>query len=413
MKDIENTIADEYADEHFPGTVEDIHARLARRRRTTRRLASAGVAGTVAVGLIAFAVLQPRPHTAPPPIDGPTASASATPSPGLSTAEFDAQCQQQWEKDKQGVAQRPPLRFDEQSGGKRLRIYADDVIAAECTLGADGKVTGGSWAGAPVGTPLQPASGREVEATGTFSLIGDGWTGYYLGRAFPTMSDIVGYGADGRAYRALVNGDLFLLWLSEPSRYEPLMLTARTQQATVIADFSGVQRLADLRPVTVDTVCRKKIDDLVHHAGLDLPDVSSASTTLVGKAESKDHRTWLYRRGRLILPCDQWQDRGRAVRLGTSLLPDGADDWRPGGHVEIMAGDMADKWARAFGTAPPGLTSLRLHLPDGQTIAATVKNGYFLALWQTSHWEVQPDSVTATINGKQYRVDSSGSVVTP
>lgn len=406
MIDIEQRVADEYMDERFPGTFEDVQARVARRSRTRWAL-MAGAVATAAAVVVGFAVIRPS-HDQRPVI---AATPSSTASKRLTAAEFDAACTQRWEDFKarrqlQGdLAERPPLRFDEQLGDRRMQVYANSVMELECSQNAAGELIGGDGTGEPLGERILRPIGREFQAFGSL-----GADHYYLGGLIPGATAITAH-IPGRAdVPAKVNGDLFLLWYPGGADADNMVITARSQKATLVDMFTFSNQRPDERTATIDASCRALIDGLVHQAGSILASVASQPTTLAVKSGSGDHRTWIYRKGALLVPCDLGDKGSRSDRLGTALLADAPDEWQTAGHVEVMTGGMINKWGRVFGAAPAGLTSLVLHLPDGQTIAATISNGMYLAVWRTTDWEVQPDSITATVKGVQYTIEPDGTV---
>jgi hypothetical protein len=405
MIDIERQVADEYAAECFPGTFEDVQARVARRTRTKWAMV-ASAAATAAAVAVGFAVVRPS-HDHRPVV---TATPSTSASKKLSAAEFEAACAQQWEhfnddpKLQGQLAELPPLRFDEQQGNQRLRIYSNGVVEMECTLNATGQVGGGMGHSEPIEEGLLRPIGRNFPVVGSFD---PGGIGFYLGGVIPGATAITAHMPGKADVPAKINGDLFLLWTTDDSLGDHIVITARSQQATLVDAIILDRQRADERTATIDASCRSMIDDLVHNTGSILAAVASEPTTLAIKGGTGDHRTWIYRKGSLLVPCDLGE---RSDRLGPALLPDAPDRWKTAGHVEVMTSGLNNKWGQVFGVAPAGLTSLVLHLPDGQSVPAVISGGMFLAVWKTTGWQVQPEYVAATVKGVHYRIASDGTV---
>jgi hypothetical protein len=405
MIDIEQQVADEYAAERFPGTFEDVQARVARRTRTKWAMVASAVATAAAVA-VGFAVVRPSHDHRPVVTTTPSTSASKK----LSAAEFDAACARQWEhfnddpKLQGPLAELPPLRFDEQEGDQRLRIYSNGIVEMDCTLDAMGRVGGGWGRSEPLEDGLLRPIGREFPVLGSFD---PGGIGFHLGGVIPGATDITFHMSGKADVPAKINGDLFLLWTTDDSLGDHIIITARSQQATLVDAVILTRQRADERTATIDASCRSMIEYLVHNTGSVLAAVASEPTTLAIQGGTGDHRTWIYRKGSLLVPCNIGD---KSDQLDTALLPDAPDQWKAAGHVEVMTGGLTGKWGRVFGVAPAGLTSLVLHLPDGQSVPATIRNGMFLAIWKTTDRDVQPDSITATVKGVRYTIESGGTV---
>jgi hypothetical protein len=405
MTDIEEQIQQEFRSERFPGTLEGVQARFTARRRIRRAFAAGAVLVAAAAAVVVFAVVRTPPPK--PPIIAPTPSPTAT---RISDADFDAGCAEEWQEFAvqralpSPFAAQPPIRFDERSGDKRLRIYANEAAGLECFLDIDGTVISNNGTSIPVGTPMYPGEGRDLPMFLDYSV--DYMSGKAIGRVSPGMTDVTAHVRGGPDVRGKIDGELFLIW--QPSGpFGVSFVTARSQAATIVNWIDAFHPLADKRDATVDAYCRKRIAQLVELAAPTLPGLRSTTTVSAVKIGSEDHRMWVYRRGLLLVPCEV--DASGEARVGTAIMPDAADQWRPGGHVEVMTGSNSPQVVHAFGAAPAGLSSLVLHLPDGRSVPATVKGGAFVAQWQADPG-VMIEYVTATVNGVRYRVAPDGSV---
>jgi hypothetical protein len=259
-----------------------------------------------------------------------------------------------------------------------------------------------------MGSPFLPAVGRDIEYFQFAALVSQ--PDYEYGRIFPGAVNIIAHLADGHTIPAMIDGDLFMIWPDTGRTLGSSIITARSQDATVIDGNLYSHPIPTYSPSVVDSQCRTLIHTLVTEpAGRTV--LKSVSANSIRPAATDDGHTRLYAVGDLLVPCDL-DPADRLVLLGSAILPDRPDTWHPGGHVEIMTGGngMDPHRGEAFGIAPIGLTALTLHLSDGQAVPATISGGYFFAGWQVQGSTVVLESATATVNGVQLTVGPDGTV---
>jgi hypothetical protein len=348
-----------FVSERFTLTVPDIETRAGlRRRRTVLRLS--GV--SLAVVLVVTAGFLLRPKASPPPVVQPTPSVSA--SAGVDFEALAVKCTQHWAGSTQGRPL-PPLLTRRASGGVGVLFYADLVSAFFCS-------TGSMSISNPAGEPnphgdtgfeylLVSGSGTAVFGWGPLGSVG-----------IDAIDDA------GRIQYSERFGRIFFFWDytgefgTRSDRQNAISFLLFSHQA----DGDIVQRFNDDEPELPDSFDRNALTQVCQSAFSRLPSRGQISAAPPNQFafDQGSGRSMLFFGGEdALIRCVVRNE----VRNHAEI-----DAWVRRQSVAAKPFEQLSGAGFVFGRAPDGAISGEVKVAGGQTVALSIRDGYYAAQWE-------------------------------
>jgi hypothetical protein len=355
-----------YADVHFGPSYEEVVLRAGGRRRRRRFVLpfAAGLAVAAAAAVVLVVQL-----VRPSPAEQEAAAFDTN---------FAAQCAGLWSTlapaypygglNEALPAVLPPTEhtFTFRDGEMGLRVYAADRWMFVCQRAVDGRVHG---AIDPFSPPEETNVPVSVVAESNLTGGPEQYVGSFTGEADRVLARL----ADGRTIAGVVSGGMFVIW-------SPRERLAGAEVELYQGDhlvWSGPPN--HLTGSYDDAVFAKACDRALADSLSATPNIPDAARN--GRAPERFTSVrpgeWLrfYGDSAYMAVCDRADGTGR-IAVANTFTPTPAG-WRP-----LQRMTSLNSPCYTFGVAPAGTKSVEVALTDGQTLAARLSGGFFLATWE-------------------------------
>jgi hypothetical protein len=212
---------------------------------------------------------------------------------------------------------------------------------------------------------------------------------------------VVAVAPDGRRIEGGLLGGVFVIWAPRGG------LSGSTVEA-----YQGSQRVADGLPDVLagsyDAPAFARICEADVLADLRVqPNIPDAERNVLPPVRLTSVRgdtwLWLYGSRRYLAACTRMPPTG-FVGVASAYVP-GGNGWAPLQHAAALG---SSGWV--FGAAPAGAESVEVHLSDGRTVQADVRDGFFTATWSGASDDADIDRIVAYTRDTVYEARPGGRV---